>query len=51
LIVTFLALLELLRLGLARVYQESEFGNIWLINPAKGIPEEEKNKKVSEISQ
>ncbi len=33
LIVTFLALLELLRLGLARVYQEGEFGNIWVINP------------------
>jgi segregation and condensation protein A len=33
LIVTFLALLELLRLGLARVYQEQEFGNIWVINP------------------
>ena len=35
LIVTFLALLELLRLGLARVYQEKEFGNIWIINPLK----------------
>ncbi len=33
LIVTFLALLELLRLGLARVYQERQFGNIWVINP------------------
>ncbi len=33
LIITFLALLELLRLGLARVYQEKEFGNIWIINP------------------
>lgn len=32
-IVTFLALLELLRLGLARAYQEKEFGNIWVINP------------------
>jgi segregation and condensation protein A len=31
LIVSFLALLELLRLGLARVYQEGEFGNIWMI--------------------
>ncbi|MEJ2696134.1 MAG: segregation/condensation protein A [Candidatus Sulfobium sp.] len=31
LIVSFLALLELLRLGLARVYQEREFGNIWII--------------------
>ena len=35
LIVTFLALLELLRLGLARVYQEQQFGNIWVINPQK----------------
>ncbi|MEW6109050.1 MAG: segregation/condensation protein A [Nitrospirota bacterium] len=34
-IVTFLALLELLRLGLARAYQEKEFGNIWIINPRK----------------
>lgn len=34
-IVTFLALLELLRLGLARVYQEKEFGHIWIINPRK----------------
>ena len=33
LIVTFLSLLELLRLGLARVYQEQQFGNIWVINP------------------
>jgi segregation and condensation protein A len=31
LIVSFLALLELIRLGLARVYQEREFGNIWII--------------------
>ncbi len=36
LIVTFLAMLELLRLGLARVYQEREFGNIWIINPRRG---------------
>ncbi len=35
LIVTFVALLELIRLGLARVYQEREFGNIWVINPAR----------------
>lgn len=38
LIVTFLALLELLRLGLARVYQEREFGNIWIINPRNQEP-------------
>jgi segregation and condensation protein A len=35
LLVTFVALLELVRLGLARAYQEKEFGNIWVINPAK----------------
>jgi segregation and condensation protein A len=35
LIVTFIALLELIRLGLIRVYQERAFGNIWLINPSK----------------
>jgi segregation and condensation protein A len=34
-IVTFLALLELLRLGLSRVYQEREFGNIWVIKPRR----------------
>lgn len=39
LIVTFLALLELLRLGLARVYQEKEFGNIWVINPRNKMTE------------
>jgi segregation and condensation protein A len=32
LIVTFIALLEILRLGLARVYQERDFGAIWIIN-------------------
>lgn len=35
LIVTFIALLELIRLGLAKAYQEREFGNIWVINPAR----------------
>jgi segregation and condensation protein A len=39
LIVTFLALLELLRLGLARAYQEKEFGNIWIISPRKEVAE------------
>lgn len=38
LIVTFLALLEVLRLGLARAYQEKEFGSIWVINPGKQNP-------------
>lgn len=33
LIVTFVALLELLRLGVARIYQEKAFGEIWVINP------------------
>jgi segregation and condensation protein A len=31
LIVTFIALLEILRLGLARVYQERDFSHIWII--------------------
>jgi segregation and condensation protein A len=35
LIVTFVALLELLRLGLARAYQEKDFGSIWIINPQR----------------
>lgn len=30
-IIAFLALLEILRLGLARVYQDSEFGAIWIM--------------------
>ncbi len=35
LIVTFIALLEILRLGLARAYQERDFGAIWIINPQR----------------
>lgn len=35
LIVTFVALLEVLRLGLVRVFQERDFGTIWIINPQK----------------
>ncbi len=35
LIVTFLALLELIRLGLVKVYQENAFDSIWIINPQK----------------
>jgi segregation and condensation protein A len=38
LIITFVALLELIRLGLVRAYQEKEFGNIWIINPSKQAP-------------
>lgn len=34
LIITFVALLELIRLGLVRAYQEKHFGKIWVINPA-----------------
>ncbi len=33
LIVTFLAFLELVRLGLVRAYQEKAFGSIWIVNP------------------
>ncbi|MGE5893201.1 MAG: segregation and condensation protein A [bacterium] len=32
-VVTFIALLEIIRLGLARAYQDKEFGVIWIINP------------------
>ncbi len=35
LITTFVALLEVLRLGLARAYQEKDFGSIWIINPER----------------
>jgi segregation and condensation protein A len=35
LIVTFLALLEIIRLGLAKIYQEQAFGLIWILNPQK----------------
>jgi len=38
-IVTFIALLEVIRLGLARVYQDREFGTIWIINPGKADTE------------
>ncbi len=41
LIVTFLALLEILRLGIARVYQEKEFGQIWVIK--KEFDEQDNN--------
>jgi segregation and condensation protein A len=32
LIITFLALLELIRLGLVKAYQEKNFGSIWIMN-------------------
>lgn len=35
LIITFIAMLEIIRLGLAKVYQERAFGSIWIINPQK----------------
>jgi segregation and condensation protein A len=35
-LVTFIALLEMLKLGLARVYQELDFGAIWVLRPAPG---------------
>lgn len=38
-IITFIALLEICRLGLARIYQEKGFGIIWIMNPDKmGMP-------------
>lgn len=33
LIITFIALLEAIKIGLARVYQEAEFGQLWVIRP------------------
>ncbi len=38
LIVTFIALLELIRIGLLRAYQERHFGNIWVIKQNAEIP-------------
>jgi segregation and condensation protein A len=35
LIITFLALLELIRLGLVKTYQERVFGIIWIVNPQR----------------
>lgn len=40
-VVTFVAMLELIRLGVARVYQESPFGEVWIINPESGSSSEE----------
>jgi len=36
LVITFVALLEIVRLGLLRVYQEQRFGTLWIINPGPG---------------
>lgn len=44
-IVTFLALLEILRLGLGRAFQDRDFGTIWILrhnseaSPASSLPE------------
>ncbi len=32
-VVTFIALLEVVRLGLIKIYQERAFGSIWILNP------------------
>lgn len=45
LIVTFLALLEVVRLGLVKIYQESAFGQIWVLN------QEQEQVEVSEIKE
>lgn len=50
LIVSFLALLELLRLGLARVYQEREFGNIWIIKRSDNAVETPPAKEASAVT-
>jgi len=39
LIVTFIAILELMRLGLARAYQERDFGNVWIIRKQQAAEE------------
>jgi len=41
LVVTFVALLELIRLGLAKAYQEREFGTLWIIRSGESVSEEE----------
>ncbi len=52
LIVTFIALLEMCRLGLARVYQEKGFAVIWIINPEKmGMPPTSEVSAVTETNQ
>lgn len=54
LIVTFVALLELLKLGLARVYQEQKFGQIWVLraHPSEGslVPENMETNPVNAAS-
>ena len=40
-VVTFVAMLELIRLGLARVYQDGQFGEVWIINPESSSTKEE----------
>ncbi len=37
LIVTFLALLEMVKIGLAKAYQKQDFDNIWIIHPDKEL--------------
>lgn len=37
-IITFVALLEILKIGLAKVYQEREFGEIWVLRPSSSNP-------------
>ncbi|MCL4492128.1 MAG: segregation/condensation protein A [Nitrospirae bacterium] len=39
-IVTFLALLEILRLGLARAYQDNEFGAVWIMRHSKAADDQ-----------
>jgi segregation and condensation protein A len=38
-IITFVALLELLKLGLVRAYQEKDFGTVWVIRPENNLTE------------
>ncbi len=38
LVVTFIALLEVVRLGLVKIYQEKTFGSIWILRPQNEAP-------------
>ena len=39
-LVTFIALLELIKLGLAKAYQHKSFGSIWIINPEAEVTDD-----------
>ncbi len=52
LVVSFLALLEAVRLGLVKIYQEDSFGQIWALKPRQenaGAPEEMEEEAPAEL--